>query len=103
MSLSKLPGAAAPERRMKVDTVRDGSRLIVDIHGMRVEQARFRLESVIENCNAAINEIVVIHGCNRGQALKNMVREELKSPVIKLISASLLNDGQTVITLRRKK
>ena len=67
------------------------------------EQAKFRLETVIENCSAEINEIVVIHGCNHGQALKNMVREELKSPGIKQISASLLNDGQTVITLRRKK
>ena len=101
--MATVPHDAAAERRIALNTVRDGKRLIIDIHGMRAEQAKFRLETVIENCSAEINEIVVIHGCNRGQVLKNMVRDELKSPGIKQISASLLNDGQTVITLRRKK
>lgn len=85
-----------------MDTVREGNTLLVDIHGMRVEPAKFRLETIIENCNADITEIIVIHGYNSGQVLKNMVREELLSPRIKQIRASL-NAGQTVIALRKKK
>ena len=87
---------------MRVDTVRDGNTLLVDIHGMRVEPAKFRLETIIENCGADIKEIVVIHGYNSGQALKNMVREELQSPRIRQIRASL-NAGQTIIALHKKK
>jgi DNA-nicking Smr family endonuclease len=83
-------------------TVREGTKLIVDIHGMRAEQAKFRLEATIDGCSAEITEIVVIHGFNQGQALKEMVKE-LVSSKITTISPSLLNDGQTVIRLRRNK
>lgn len=82
-------------------TFRDGNRLIIDIHGMRVDAAKFRLEAAVDGCNAEITEIVVIHGFNQGQALKEMVKDIL-SPKIKEIQPSLLNEGQTVIKLRRK-
>ncbi len=81
-------------------TQRDGDKLIVDIHGMRVEPAKFRLETTIQNCNVQISEIVVIHGYNSGQALKDMVRE-LQSPRIKQIRPTL-NAGQTVISLKKR-
>ena len=85
-----------------MNTVREGNTLIVDIHGMRVEPAKFQLETIIQNCNADITEIIVIHGYNTGQALKNMVREELNAPRIRQITASL-NAGKTVIALHKKK
>lgn len=78
---------------------REGQCLIADIHGMRVEAARFRLQTLAESCGADIREIVVIHGYHGGQALKDMVREELTSPHIQSIRPAL-NEGQTVITLR---
>lgn len=80
---------------------RDKNQLKIDIHGMRVEPARFRLESIIQSCNAQVTEIVVIHGYNSGQALKDMVRE-LQAPRIKQIRSSL-NAGQTIIDLKKKK
>ncbi len=83
-------------------TVRKGNTLILDIHGMRVEPAKFQLETVIQNCNADINEIVIVHGYNNGQALKNMIRFDLALPRIKAIKESL-NAGQTVIALCQKK
>lgn len=83
---------------MKVQ--RDKNRLIVDIHGMRVEAAKFRLETTIQSCNADITEIMVIHGYNSGQALKDMVRD-LRAPRIKQIRATL-NEGQTMIDLKKK-
>ncbi len=83
-------------------TRRESNRLIIDIHGMRVEQARFRLESLSESCAADIEEIVVIHGYSRGQALKEMLKE-LKSERIAATEPDPLNLGQTRIKLRRKK
>lgn len=80
---------------------KDKNQLKIDIHGMRVEAARFRLESIIQSCNAQISEIVVIHGYNSGQALKDMVGE-LQAPRIKKIRATL-NEGQTIIDLKKKK
>ncbi len=85
---------------MKVSV--SGGTIKVDIHGMRVEQARFRLESTIESCNESINEIIVIHGYKGGQKLKEMVKD-LQSPRIASISPSFSNEGQTSITLRRSK
>jgi DNA-nicking Smr family endonuclease len=85
-----------------VKTFRDGTRLIIDIHGMRADAAKFRLEAAIDGCSTEIAEIVVIHGFNQGQALKEMVKELVSSKIID-IKPSLLNEGQTVIRLRRKK
>lgn len=84
---------------MKVDS--SGSTLRVDLHGMRVEQARFRLETLIGSCGENVREIVVIHGFNAGTALRDMVRS-IDSPRIKSVVPAY-NEGQTVITLRKKK
>ena len=83
-------------------TRRDGNKLIIDIHGMRVEPAKFRLEAAIAGCGAEVAEIVVIHGFNQGQVLKEMV-SALVSPRIMQIAPSVLNEGQTIIRLNRKK
>ena len=79
---------------------REKDRLIVDVHGMRVDQARFRLETLIASCGADVNAICVIHGCNSGQALRDMVRA-LQSPQIKRVQPDFFNDGQTILYLRR--
>ncbi|NLP49004.1 MAG: DNA mismatch repair protein MutS [Clostridiales bacterium] len=85
---------------MKVSV--SGKRMTVDIHGMRVEQARFRLESLLESGNAAIAEMLIIHGYKGGQKLKEMV-SELNSPAIKEIRPSALNQGQTLLYLHKRK
>ncbi len=79
---------------------RSGDSLTVDIHGMRVENAKFRLESIIQGYGGKIRKIIVIHGCNNGHALMDMVRSDLKSSRIKSIESVFANDGQTVITLQ---
>lgn len=89
------------ERPVRMKTTREGNKLIIDIHGMRVEPAKFRLDAAIAGCGADIAEIVVIHGFNQGQALKAMV-SELVSPRILQITPSVLNEGQSVIRLKRK-
>jgi len=83
--------------KMKIS--KNSDTLTVDIHGMRVEDARFRLESLISGCNIGITKIIVIHGSNSGHALRDMVRNELTAPRIKSICPVFANDGQTVIIL----
>jgi len=80
---------------------RTGPSLTIDIHGMRVEQARFRLESLAESCGADVSSIAVIHGCNSGDALKNLVRNDLRCPRIRCVEAGA-NDGQSIIRLFKK-
>jgi len=80
---------------------RTGTSLTVDIHGMRVEQARFRLESLAASCSGDVTGIVVIHGCNSGDALKNLVRNELSGPRIRCVEPGA-NDGQSIIRLSKK-
>lgn len=85
-----------------LQVTRQGSQMIVDIHGMHAREARFRLDMLIDNAPEKVKEIIVIHGYSHGQVLKNMVRNELTSTRIKQIRAAY-NAGQTVIELRKHK
>ena len=85
-----------------LQVTRQGSQMIVDIHGMHAREARFRLDMLIDNAPKEVKEIIVIHGYSHGQVLKNMVRNELTSTRIKQIRAAY-NAGQTVIELRKHK
>ena len=85
-----------------LQVTRQGSQMIVDIHGMHAREARFRLDMLIDNAPKEVIEIIVIHGYSHGQVLKNMVRNELTSTRIKQIRAAY-NAGQTVIELRKHK
>ena len=79
---------------------REKDRLIVDIHGLRVHEAQFRLETLIASCDADIRTICVIHGCNSGQALRDMVRT-LDLPRLAKVRPDFFNDGQTILELSR--
>ena len=78
---------------------REKTRLVVDIHGLRTQQAQNRLEDLISMSDKEIREIVVIHGCNGGTALRDTVRA-LRHPRIKTIRPDYFNDGQTILTLQ---
>ena len=69
---------------MKI-TRKTSSTLCVDIHGMREREAKFRLESLIEN------------GCT---VLQSLVRSGLESKRIKEIRPGD-NSGQTIIILKQ--
>jgi len=79
---------------------REKDRLIVDIHGMRVSDAQFRLETLIASCSTDVRAICVIHGCNNGCALRDMVRA-LKAPRLLKVRPDYFNDGQTILELSR--
>jgi DNA-nicking Smr family endonuclease len=71
----------------------------IDLHGLTVEDAKCRLEHFLTNASPDMTEVRIIHGCNRGQALRDMVRLRLKHP---RISAKLvtLNPGETRLLLK---
>ena len=79
-----------------------GFTLEVDIHGMRVWQAKEELEALLDRCGGDVHEIVVIHGYHGGQALQNMVRNELQSSKRRQKVLSL-NNGQTSLLLHWEK
>ena len=75
-----------------------GFTLEVDIHGMRVREAKEQLERLLARCGSDVHEIVVVHGYHGGRALQDMVRNELRSPKIKQKILSM-NNGQTSLLL----
>lgn len=72
----------------------------VDLHGMLVADAKKRLEREINSAPPQIKRIIVIHGCNNGTALRDMVRTKIRSPRIDAIVPTFSNDGETVIYLK---
>ena len=71
-----------------------------DIHGMTADDAKRQLEQLLGRLSPQTEELLVIHGYNGGQKLRDMVRGRLKHPRIqsKLLS---LNPGQTRILLKK--
>lgn len=79
--------------------INKGTLIELDIHGMYAQDAKREIERYLSNISPKVQEVVVIHGYNQGQILKNMVRKQLKHPRIasKIIS---LNEGQTRLILK---
>lgn len=74
------------------------SDLSIDLHGMNPVVAKKELERLVTGCPAHIETIEVIHGANRGDALMQMVRQELRHRRIasKILS---MNPGVTILRL----
>ncbi|MBR6408002.1 MAG: Smr/MutS family protein [Clostridia bacterium] len=73
-------------------------RATIDIHGMTVRQAEVELTKRISLLPDDIEQVVVVHGFNRGNALMNFVRNEFRHPRIYKISFTD-NYGETVLEL----
>ena len=79
---------------------REKDQMIVDIHGLRVHDAEARLLDWIARCDPQVRRIVVIHGCNSGQALRDMVRS-MHAPRLSAVRPDFFNDGQTILEIKR--
>jgi DNA-nicking Smr family endonuclease len=77
----------------------NGASVTVDLHGLTAEDARCRLSHLIDGLPAQVREVRVIHGCNHGQALLEMVRGDFRHA---RVSAKLpaLNPGETRLLLK---
>lgn len=71
----------------------------IDLHGMYVEDALELLRERVARAPRGTEKIVVIHGYNRGSALKEAVRQ-FRAPRVVEVSPSFMNEGETVIWLR---
>ena len=70
----------------------------IDLHGLTVDQAKYELIDKIAYADKTIWRIRVIHGYNKGTAIRDMVWR-LKYPKIKKIIKGDLNPGVTLIEL----
>lgn len=75
-------------------------RIILDLHDMQEDEARFYLEKAIETAEAKIKEIVVVHGYRKGQTILKMVRNEFKHKRIEKKEIPY-NKGVTLIYLKK--
>lgn len=75
--------------------------LEVDIHGMRVAEAKRELERLLSTCDNSITQMEITHGYHGGQALLNLARNDLKHPRIESRRLSM-NNGVTTLILKKK-
>lgn len=72
----------------------------VDLHGLTSAEAKKRLERELSRAPREIKRIIVIHGCNNGTVLRDMVRGMRHSRIMEIVP-TFSNDGETVIYLKK--
>jgi len=70
----------------------------IDLHGMRKDDAIFRLEKYLDFAPNTLERVTVIHGFNSGTVLRDAVRD-FKHKRVKQIFKGL-TDGQTILILK---
>lgn len=76
--------------------------ITVDLHGMTTQQAKRHLEQLLRTLPDQVEQITVVHGFHRGDALQQMVRGKgLSSKRIKQKILSM-NPGETILLLSPK-
>jgi DNA-nicking Smr family endonuclease len=88
---------------------RTAHRMVIDLHGLRSEEAEMRLRGALERCrNSGIRELLVVHGYglhsdpSEGPVLKKLVRNLLDNALRKEYSmyrTAPLRDGGEGATL----
>jgi len=73
--------------------------IVIDLHRMTVEEAKFQILEEIKYANNNIWRIVAIHGYKNGTAIRDMIRHKLKHPRINKINIDM-NPGVTIIELQ---
>lgn len=74
----------------------------IDIHGFTPERAKRHIEFEIKRAPFGTEKILIIHGCNRGTVLRDLVRGGLDSPRIREVMPCFANDGESMIYLSTK-
>ena len=79
----------------------EDQKIVIDLHNMQEQEARYYLEKTIDTAEEKIKEIVVIHGYRQGQVILNMVRKQFNH---KRIDKKVIpyNKGITLIYLKDK-
>lgn len=74
--------------------------ITIDLHGYTVNEAKREIERTIAKASKEVTEIVLIHGYNRGDALKEFVRSPngIRSKRLGRRKYTM-NQGQTILEL----
>ena len=79
--------------------LRENEIMTVDLHEMRVSEAKNWLSARVSRAPKQIREIVVVHGYRGGTAVQNMVRKSFKHPRVSRVVLGL-NPGETILILK---
>ena len=72
----------------------------IDLHGKNRYQAKVAIDAALRRARPGLMRLRIIHGCNGGTALRDMVREEYTGHPKVLRLESRLGDGVTDLVLR---
>ncbi len=76
--------------------------LEIDVHGMRVDEAKRAIDKLLLSAGGSVYRVRVIHGYHGGNGIKSMVREEYSysrsDKVVRVEGGS--NQGITELVLR---
>ena len=81
---------------------REGTIATADLHGVYERDAKSLLSGWLNQAPDNVTELRVIHGYQRGTALRDMIRGEFTHPRVREILPSL-NPGETRLILGKKK
>ena len=74
----------------------------IDLHGLRAEEARKKIDQAIRSAAPSVYRIKLIHGYHRGQSLRDMIWDEYSygrnSRVLRIENG--FNEGITELVLR---
>lgn len=79
--------------------LKPNERMTVNLHEMRVSEAKNWLYAKVSAAPKEIKEIEVVHGYRGGTALMNMVRKSFQHPRVKRKILGL-NQGSTTLILK---
>ena len=80
----------------------NGGIIEIDLHGLKADEAKKKIDAVIRGASSSTYRIRVIHGYNRGTSLRGMIREEYgygREPKVLRIDGGW-NEGITELILR---
>jgi len=72
----------------------------IDVHGLTVDMAKREIERFIAQCDQSVERVIVIHGFNRGDRIREFVQSPngIRSKRIKQKRLTM-NQGQTIFEL----
>ena len=72
----------------------------VDLHGLRLDEARERIDEALRQADMSVYRVRVIHGFNNGTAIRDMIFQEYRWHMKVIRIAGGQNRGQTDLILR---
>jgi hypothetical protein len=74
----------------------------IDLHGLRTEQAKAKIDAAVRNASPSVYRIRLIHGYHGGTAIRDMIEEEYgygREPKVVRMEPGA-NQGTTELILR---